>query len=36
MHDSEDKTATPEALKIIIEKLKEQGYRFDVLKNYWK
>jgi len=34
MHDSADKTATPEALKGIIGGLKEQGYRFDVLSNY--
>ena len=34
MHDSADKTATPEALSFIIEKLKEQGYGFDVLRNY--
>jgi peptidoglycan/xylan/chitin deacetylase (PgdA/CDA1 family) len=34
MHDSSDKTATPAALKIIIEKLREQGYGFGVLSNY--
>jgi len=34
MHDAADKTATPEALAIIIERLKEQGYRFDIMRNY--
>ena len=34
MHDSKDKIATPKALPLIIEQLTEQGYRFDILRNY--
>jgi peptidoglycan/xylan/chitin deacetylase (PgdA/CDA1 family) len=34
MHDSSGKTATVKALPIIIEKLKAQGYSFDVVRNY--
>lgn len=34
MHDSANKQPTVEALPIIIEKLREQGYTFDILKNY--
>jgi peptidoglycan/xylan/chitin deacetylase (PgdA/CDA1 family) len=34
MHDSSDKIYTAKALPKIIEGLKKQGYRFDVLTNY--
>ncbi|MDR3209574.1 MAG: polysaccharide deacetylase, partial [Oscillospiraceae bacterium] len=34
MHDSAGKSATPEALKRIIETLRDKGYVFDTLENY--
>ena len=34
MHDTRDKKTTLEALPLIIEGLREQGYVFDVLRNY--
>ena len=34
MHDTADKTATVEALPMIIMNLKEQGYVFDIMANY--
>jgi len=34
MHDTRDKITTLEALPIIIEGLREQGYVFDIIRNY--
>ena len=34
MHDTWDKVTTLEALPIIINGLREQGYTFDILRNY--
>ena len=34
MHDTWDKRTTLEALPMIIEGLREQGYTFDILRNY--
>ena len=35
MHDTRDKATTLEALPMIIEGLRAQGYQFDILRNYY-
>jgi peptidoglycan/xylan/chitin deacetylase (PgdA/CDA1 family) len=35
MHDSWDKRTTLEALPVIIAGLRKQGYRFDIMRNYY-